>query len=359
MRKVLFRPYPISEDKEGLNKWLSGSQKKWHYAPNGRSALYHILLSLRAKKILVPAFICLSVIEAIRWAKVRYEFYDLSSGNLLPSVDSLESLLKTGEYDTVLWPTLYGQPFALDKVSQVCEKYKARLIDDAAQAFGATFSGKPVGEFGDAGFFSFSPGKPTSTAMGAFFWSREPVQIERTRHGLFHYFKHFEFRINRLSQFPILRILKIGKILALLNAKLSKMNFYYSDDIEKFETPVLSGIISRETSKTTIQNRQSKFNKIAQTLDPQTLFTIVKGEGEGANPHKCVLYFSNQELCNSLKMALSKADIFFGNGYRSLSLGCPVSSAITHLIVELPIDYNENEFSELLLVLKTWRTLIK
>jgi dTDP-4-amino-4,6-dideoxygalactose transaminase len=54
---------------------------------------------------------------------------------------------------------LYGQPFAVDPILEVCRKHKLPLVEDACQAHGAKYKGKPVGTFGQIACFSFYPGK--------------------------------------------------------------------------------------------------------------------------------------------------------------------------------------------------------
>ncbi len=59
---------------------------------------------------------------------------------------------------------LYGQPADMDALKVIAKKYNLKLIEDAAQAHGATYKNKTVGTLGDAAAFSFYPGKN----LGAF-----------------------------------------------------------------------------------------------------------------------------------------------------------------------------------------------
>ncbi|WP_440028444.1 DegT/DnrJ/EryC1/StrS family aminotransferase [Chromobacterium amazonense] len=54
---------------------------------------------------------------------------------------------------------LYGQAVDMDPVLEVAKKYNLKVIEDAAQAHGASYKGKKVGSLGDAAGFSFYPGK--------------------------------------------------------------------------------------------------------------------------------------------------------------------------------------------------------
>ena len=54
---------------------------------------------------------------------------------------------------------LYGQPCDMDPIMEIAKKYNLYVIEDCAQAHGATYKGQVVGSFGDAAGFSFYPGK--------------------------------------------------------------------------------------------------------------------------------------------------------------------------------------------------------
>ncbi len=54
---------------------------------------------------------------------------------------------------------LYGQPADMDAINTIAKKHQLKVIEDAAQAHGARYKGKPVGTMGDAAGFSFYPGK--------------------------------------------------------------------------------------------------------------------------------------------------------------------------------------------------------
>lgn len=54
---------------------------------------------------------------------------------------------------------LYGQPADMDKICDIAKRYDLKIIEDAAQAHGATYKEKCVGGFGEGAGFSFYPGK--------------------------------------------------------------------------------------------------------------------------------------------------------------------------------------------------------
>ena len=54
---------------------------------------------------------------------------------------------------------LYGQACDMDRIMEIAGKYDLRVVEDCAQAHGATYKGRKIGTFGDAAGFSFYPGK--------------------------------------------------------------------------------------------------------------------------------------------------------------------------------------------------------
>jgi dTDP-4-amino-4,6-dideoxygalactose transaminase len=94
-------------------------------------------------------------------AKPVYVDVDPHTGNLDP--EHVEAAV-TSRTRAILPVDLYGNPADHDALSKVAERADLLLIDDAAQAHGASLNGKPVGAFGFATCWSFYPGKNLGAA---------------------------------------------------------------------------------------------------------------------------------------------------------------------------------------------------
>ena len=128
---------------------------------NGLDAL---VLALRALKIgpgdevIVPSNTYIASVLAISYAGATPVLVepDIDTFNIDPHL--IESAI-TGKTKAIMPVHLYGQACDMDSVMKIADKYGLFVIEDCAQAHGATYKGKKVGTFGNAAGFSFYPGK--------------------------------------------------------------------------------------------------------------------------------------------------------------------------------------------------------
>ncbi|HEX2206310.1 MAG TPA: aminotransferase class I/II-fold pyridoxal phosphate-dependent enzyme, partial [Longimicrobium sp.] len=76
---------------------------------------------------------------------------------------------------------LYGQSADLDAILALCEEYEVPLVEDAAEALGATYKGRSPGTFGRAGIFSFNGNKIITTSGGGMLVSDDEPLIAHAR----------------------------------------------------------------------------------------------------------------------------------------------------------------------------------
>ncbi len=69
---------------------------------------------------------------------------------------------------------LYGMPSKMEEILAISNKYDIPLIEDAAEAIGATYKGKAMGTFGEMGVFSFNGNKIITTSGGGALVSNNP-----------------------------------------------------------------------------------------------------------------------------------------------------------------------------------------
>ena len=81
----------------------------------------------------------------------------------------------------VVYAELYGFPGKVDRIKAICEKHGALLIEDAAEALGATLHGKPCGAFGDYGALSYNGNKIITGSAGGCLLTDDLAVANRAR----------------------------------------------------------------------------------------------------------------------------------------------------------------------------------
>jgi dTDP-4-amino-4,6-dideoxygalactose transaminase len=128
---------------------------------SGTSALHAALKILNIGEgdevITTPStFVATSWAISYVGAKQVYVDIDDATFNIDPAQIELAITPRT---KAILPVHLYGQPFDVDKILEICRKHKLPMVEDACQAHGAKYKGKVVGTFGEMSCFSFYPGK--------------------------------------------------------------------------------------------------------------------------------------------------------------------------------------------------------
>lgn len=138
---------------------------------NGTTALHAGLKALgigEGDRVITTPFSFIASANAIRLAGATPVFADIDPETFNLDPAAVESLLADDPdgYDAILPVHLYGLPADMPRFVELAQEYDLALIEDAAQAHGASIDGQPVGSFGDIGCFSFYPTKNMTTGEG-------------------------------------------------------------------------------------------------------------------------------------------------------------------------------------------------
>jgi dTDP-4-amino-4,6-dideoxygalactose transaminase len=133
---------------------------------NGTDALRLTLQALgigRGDEVVVPANTFIATVEAVVLAGATPRFADVRADTLLLDANNVAAVL-THRTAAVIVVHLYGQMANMDAICRLAGRAGIAVVEDAAQAHGATWRGGRAGSFGRAGCFSFYPSKN----LGAF-----------------------------------------------------------------------------------------------------------------------------------------------------------------------------------------------
>src|SRR5436309_11830296 len=133
---------------------------------NGTDALWIALLALgigEGDEVITVPDTFIATAEAITYCKARPVFVDVDQNTFTMNPAELEKAL-TDRTKAIIPVHLFGQPADMDPILEFARTHGLFVIEDAAQAHGAEYKRRKAGTMGEAGCFSFYPGKN----LGAF-----------------------------------------------------------------------------------------------------------------------------------------------------------------------------------------------
>ena len=154
---------------------------------SGTAALHLALILLgvgKGDRVIVPTLTFAATANAVRYVGAEPVFVDCdpASWNLSPDL-LMEALGSPGRAPAaVIAVDLYGQCADYDRIVPACERYGVPVIEDAAEALGATRSGKAAGRFGVLSAFSFNGNKIITTSGGGMLVTEHGSFADRARH---------------------------------------------------------------------------------------------------------------------------------------------------------------------------------
>jgi dTDP-4-amino-4,6-dideoxygalactose transaminase len=165
-----------------------------------------LVLALRAlgigpgDEVITSSFSFFATAEAISTVGATPVFVDVNPDTYLIDPDRIEAALTPAT--RALMPVhLFGRPVDMERISAIAAAHGLRVIEDCAQASGASWAGRPVGGWGDAGGFSFFPTKNLGAAGdGGMVTCRDPDLARRIRelavHGMPRRYLHTDLGYN-------------------------------------------------------------------------------------------------------------------------------------------------------------------
>jgi dTDP-4-amino-4,6-dideoxygalactose transaminase len=123
-----------------------------------------LLLSLRAcgigagDEVITTPFTFIATAEVISLLQATPVFADIVTDTFNIDPGKVEEKI-TNKTKAIIPVHLFGHPADMDPICALAAKFNIRVIEDCAQAFGATYKGEKVGSRGDCGCFSFFPSK--------------------------------------------------------------------------------------------------------------------------------------------------------------------------------------------------------
>ncbi|HEU4348908.1 MAG TPA: aminotransferase class I/II-fold pyridoxal phosphate-dependent enzyme [Actinoplanes sp.] len=157
---------------------------------SGTAALHLALIAAgvrRGDTVLVPSFTFAATANAVIYTGARPVFLDSTADtwNVDPALvaEELRSRAARGQLPrAVVTVDMYGQCADYDPLLTACDRYGVALIEDAAEALGASYRGRAAGSFGLAGVLSFNGNKIITTSGGGMLVTDDGRVATQARH---------------------------------------------------------------------------------------------------------------------------------------------------------------------------------
>jgi dTDP-4-amino-4,6-dideoxygalactose transaminase len=273
-----------------LEKCLSDYTSARHVITcgNGTDALVLVLMALGIKKqdvVFVPSFTFVATAEAVVLAGGTPFFVDVDPihFNLNPShlLEAISEARRLGYTPKGVIPVdLFGHPACHDQIRMVTHEEKLWSIDDAAQAFGASYKGRKLGKEGIATTTSFYPAKPLGCyGDGGAIFTDDDALAQRLRslrdHGnnLLDRYDHDRVGMNsRLDSIQAAILLEKLKIFEGEVSKRALVALKYTDFLKDYvSTPKVSKESKTTWAQYTIQTRPDVVQKIISAFEKESI----------------------------------------------------------------------------------------
>jgi 8-amino-3,8-dideoxy-alpha-D-manno-octulosonate transaminase len=200
---------------------------------SGTAALRVALAALgigRGDDVIIPAFTFVATAEAVIQAGANLVVVDVDESlNIDPN--AIEAAM-TPATRAIIAVHMLGAPADMEAIGKTARKHGLKVIEDAAQAVGASYRGRYLGTIGDAGCFSFDAGKVMITGEGGMVVTHDHGTFEKARayHDHGHEYsttvgrgeegaigEGFNYRMTELQ--GAIGIVQLGKLDSIVNAQ--------------------------------------------------------------------------------------------------------------------------------------------
>ena len=163
----------VQELETKLADYLTLQESKMIIMNNGTIPI-QIALKLLAKggEVITTPFSYVATTSAIVWENCTPVFVDIHPENLTIDETKIEAVI-TDKTTCILATHVFGNPCNIEAIEAIAQKYKLKVIYDAAHCFGVTYQGKSIFEYGDISTCSFHATKLFHTGEGGALFTKD------------------------------------------------------------------------------------------------------------------------------------------------------------------------------------------
>lgn len=187
---------------------------------SGTAALHAALLAAGigpGDTVVVPAFTFFATASSVSMCGATPLFADVDPATFNIDPDSVAALIRP-DTRAVVGVHLFGQPFDVGAVREVCDDHNLVLVEDAAQAHGAEYHGRRAGSLADLACFSFYPTKNMTTGEGGMVTTDDDALAKQVRllinHGQSQKYLHsavgYNYRMTNIA--AAIGLVQLGRV---------------------------------------------------------------------------------------------------------------------------------------------------
>lgn len=164
--------------------YAASVRAKYGVAMNSGTAALHsalIAAGIRPKdEVILPSFTFVATAEVVVMVGAKPVFADIDPFTYTISPKAIEKAV-TPKTKAIMPVDLYGMPADVQSIREIADRRELRIIEDAAQAHGASYFNKPVGSFSDGAIWSFYGSKNITTGEGGMLTTNDKTIAETAR----------------------------------------------------------------------------------------------------------------------------------------------------------------------------------
>ncbi len=228
-------------------KFAGYTGSKYAMATSSCTGAMHLsLLALGIKKddeVIIPDLTWVATASVVKYVGANPVFVDVDENTWTLDPQKLRKAI-TAKTKAIIPVHLYGHPAKMDEIMDIANEYDLLVLEDAAPAIGALFSGKYVGTFGNVGAFSFQGAKMVVTGEGGMIVTDDDLLMKKIHkvadHGRSKTHWHafwideigYKYKLSNIQ--AALGLAQIERVNELIRKKRLIFNWYFSrlKDIE-------------------------------------------------------------------------------------------------------------------------------
>ena len=178
-RNWLTNQGPLVQELEAKLQAYHGLSMPVHCVANGSLGLQIALKALGVKgEVITTPFSYVATTACPLWESCTVKFADIEPDTLTIDPKAVEAAI-TSKTEAILATHVFGNPCDCEALEAIAKKHGLALIFDAAHAFGVTYKGKSILEYGDASMVSLHATKLMHAVEGGFIVAKDPAVSEK------------------------------------------------------------------------------------------------------------------------------------------------------------------------------------